>query len=67
MDGVVRRFEVARGDNGRYRWNSIADATGQLVGRSAIDYKRQENAHRAAKREVSLYPPGTAVVVVIED
>lgn len=64
---VVRRFEVQGTTNGRFDWQSVADSTGQVVARSKENYSRQDSAVRSAKREASLYPPGSAVVVIVED
>lgn len=65
MSEASRVYEIRRAKDGRWFWRLVAEATQQIIARSARTYKRSENAIRAARREVTLYPAGTAVVLLI--
>lgn len=47
-----------------WRWRCLSAHNGKIVSSSGEDFYSKGNAMRAARREVSLYPEGVAVVEV---
>ena len=61
-----RRFVVFPDTNGQWRWSEESTANGQVVCNGALVTDRN-TAIRTAKREMALYPPGFAEVVVLTE
>lgn len=51
---------------GKFHWDLVDDKSNRVIATSEKDYAHQRSAIKAATREVKLYAPGAAVLVVVE-